>query len=59
MFLLLISILLWWRASFVERKDEQAAHEERKQFLPDWNYIRQRLEELNITDNGDSDKHSE
>jgi hypothetical protein len=44
-FLLLISILLWWRASFQERKDEQAAHDERKQFIADWSYIRQRLEE--------------
>jgi hypothetical protein len=44
-FLLLISILLWWRAGSVERKDEQAAHDERKQFIADWSYIRQRLEE--------------
>ena len=44
-FLLLISILLWWRAGFLERKDEQAAREERKRFVPDWSYIRQRLEE--------------
>ena len=44
-FLLLISIFLWWRASFLERKEEAAAREERKQFVPDWNYIRQRLEE--------------
>ncbi len=53
-FLLLISILLWWRASFVERKDEQAARDERNQFIPDWSYIRQRLEESNttVTDNG-------
>jgi hypothetical protein len=48
-FLLLISILLWWRASFLERKDEQAAHEARKQFIPDWTYIRQRLEESSTT----------
>jgi hypothetical protein len=45
-FLLLLSILLWWRASFVERKDELAAREERKQFIPDWSYIRQRLDEV-------------
>jgi hypothetical protein len=43
--LLLISIFLWWRASLVERQDEQAASEERKQFISDWAYIRQRLEE--------------
>jgi hypothetical protein len=50
----LLSILLWWRASLLERKDEQAAREERKQFIPDWSYIRQRLEESNTTmaDNG-------
>lgn len=50
-FLLLISILLWWRASLVERQDEQAARDERKQFLPDWNYIRQRLDESSTIDN--------
>ena len=44
-FLLLISIFLWWRAGFVERQDEQAARDERKRFVPDWSYIRQRLEE--------------
>jgi hypothetical protein len=53
-FLLLISILLWWRPSFLERKDEQAARDERKQFIPDWGYIRQRLDEstTTMTDNG-------
>jgi hypothetical protein len=50
-FLLLVSIGLWWRASFVERKEDQAAHEERKRFVPDWSYIRQRLEESSTMDN--------
>jgi hypothetical protein len=58
-FLLLISILLWWRAGFVERKDEQAASEERKRFVPDWSYIRQRLEETDTRDKGDFSKPSE
>ncbi len=58
-FLLLISILLWWRASFVERKDEQAAREAREQFIPDWGYIRQRLEESNTTVIGNSSQPSE
>lgn len=49
-FLLLISIFLWWRASFLERQDEQAARDERNRFVPDWSYIRQRLEE-STTDN--------
>ena len=57
-FLLMISIFLWWRAGFLERKDEEAAREERKQFTPDWSYIRQRLE-ANITDGGDPSKNSE
>ncbi len=57
-FLLLLSILLWWRASFLERQDEAAAHEERMQFIPDWNHIRERLE-ADVTYNGDSGKHSE
>jgi hypothetical protein len=58
-FLLLLSILLWWRASFLERKDEQAAREERKQFIPDWSYIRQRLDESTATDNGNLPNPSE
>ena len=45
-FLTLLSILLWWRAGFVERKDEQAAHEERNKFIPAWGYVRQRLDDL-------------
>jgi hypothetical protein len=50
-FLVLISIFLWWRASSQERKEEAAAREERKQFIPDWNYIRQRLEESGRAEN--------
>ena len=49
-FLLIISIFLWWRASFLERQDEQAARDERKKFVPDWSYIRQRLEESDVTE---------
>ena len=58
-FLLLLSILLWWRASFVEGKDEQAAREERNQFIPEWSYIRQRLEESSTTVIGNSSQPSE
>jgi hypothetical protein len=58
-FLLLISILLWWRASFVERKDEQGARDERNRFIPDWSYIRQRLEESSTTVTGNSSQPSE
>ena len=55
-FLLLISIFLWWRASFLDRQDEQAAREERNRFVPDWSYVRQRLEESSTTDNADSSR---
>jgi hypothetical protein len=58
-FLLLISILLWWRASFVERKDEQAAREVREQFISNWSYIRQRLEESSTPAIGNSSRPSE
>lgn len=60
-FLLLISILLWWRASFLERQDDQAAREKRKEFLPDWSYIRRRLEESTTTmnNNGNFSRPSE
>ncbi len=58
-FLLLISIFLWWRASLVERQEEQAAHEERKQFIPDWSYIQHRLEEPNTGVVGNSSQPSE
>jgi hypothetical protein len=58
-FLLLLSILLWWRASFLERKDEQAARDERKRFVPDWSYIRQRLEESSTPSSGNFPTASE
>ena len=58
-FLLVISILLWWRASFLERQDEQAARDERNRFIPDWSYIRQRLEEPNTIVIGNSSPPSE
>ncbi len=58
-FLLVISIFLWRRASSQERKEETAAREERKQFVPDWTFIRQRLEESGPIDNGNPTKASE
>jgi len=44
-FLSLISIFLWWRAGYEERRAEQRAQAQRNEFRPDWNYIRQRLDE--------------
>lgn len=41
----LLSIFLWWRAAFMERKAAQEAQAERNKFRADWNYVRERLEE--------------
>lgn len=44
-FLCLLAIFLWWRAGYVEQQAAREAQAERSAFLPDWNYIRHRLEE--------------
>ncbi len=44
-FLCLLAIFLWWRAAYVERQADREAAAERRAFVPDWNYLRQRLEE--------------
>lgn len=44
-FLCLLAIFLWWRAGYVEQQAAREAQAERSAFIPDWNYIRQRLEE--------------
>jgi hypothetical protein len=40
-----LSIFMWWRASYLEQKADRLAQEEQKSFRADWNYLRQRLEE--------------
>ncbi len=44
-FLCLLAIFLWWRAGYAEQQAEREAAAERRAFVPDWNHIRQRLEE--------------
>ena len=44
-FLALTSLFLWWRAGHLEQQAEQEAQAERNRFQPNWDYIRQRLEE--------------
>ncbi len=44
-FLSLLSIFLWWRAAFMERKAERDAQSLRNDFRPDWNYLQERLQE--------------
>jgi hypothetical protein len=44
----LLSIFLWWRAAYMERKAEREAQELRRAFRPDWNYLRERLQEQEI-----------
>ena len=41
----LLSIFLWWRAGHEEQRAEREAKAERNKFRPDWDYLRQRLEE--------------
>ncbi len=44
-FLSLLSIFLWWRAAFMERKAEREAQSLRNSFRPDWGYLQERLQE--------------
>jgi hypothetical protein len=44
-FFLLISVFLWWRAGYEEQRAEREAQTRRNDFRPEWEYIRQRLEE--------------
>ncbi len=41
----LLSIFLWWRAGFMEQKDEREAQVTRRAFRPDWSYLDERLQE--------------
>lgn len=45
LFLSLLSIFLWWRAAFMERKAEIEAQSLRNSFRPDWTYLQGRLQE--------------
>jgi hypothetical protein len=51
-FLALLSMFLWWRAGYVEREADREAQDQRRAFVADWNYIRERLEESEITPAG-------
>jgi hypothetical protein len=44
-FLSLLSIFLWWRAAYVERQADAEAQAQRRAFVADWSYIRERLDE--------------
>jgi hypothetical protein len=44
----LLSIFLWWRAAYMERKAEREAQDLRRDFRPEWNYLRERLQEQEI-----------
>jgi len=44
-FFALVSLFLWWRAGYEEQRAEREAQNERNAFRPEWDYIRQRLEE--------------
>ena len=46
LFLSGLSIFIWWRAGYEERKADKAARAERKQFIAEWSYFEQRAEEL-------------
>ncbi len=40
-----LSIFLWWRAAHEEQRAERESQAKRNEFQPNWDYIRQRLEE--------------
>lgn len=44
-FLLLLSIVLWWRAGYMEQQAEREAQSARNAFRPDWAYLQERLQE--------------
>jgi cytochrome c-type biogenesis protein CcmH/NrfG len=48
-FLSLLSIFLWWRAGFMEQKEEREAQAIRDAFRPDWTYLQERLQESDHT----------
>ncbi|HLI64552.1 MAG TPA: hypothetical protein VKV05_14250 [Terriglobales bacterium] len=47
LFLAALSIALWWWAGYAEKQAESAAQAERSKFRAEWDYLQQRLEELN------------
>ena len=47
--LALLSLLLWWRAGLAERRAEEEARQQRKDFRADWDYFRERLEGAEAT----------
>lgn len=47
-FFLLLSGLLWWRAGYEEQRVEREAQSQRSAFRPEWEYIRERLEEAGV-----------
>jgi len=49
----LLSIFLWWRAAFMERKAAQEAQAERNKFQADWSYLQARLEESETSPAGE------
>ena len=42
-FLLLLSIFLWWRAGYMEQQAEREAQSTRNAFRADWTYLQERL----------------
>jgi cytochrome c-type biogenesis protein CcmH/NrfG len=44
-FLLLLSIFLWWRAGYMEQQAEREAQSTRNAFRADWTYLQERLQE--------------
>jgi len=45
LFLVLLSIFLWWRAAYMERKADAESQSARKSYRPEWNYLQERFEE--------------
>ena len=41
----LLSVFLWWRAGYAEQQAEREAQAQRNRFRPDWDYVRQRIED--------------
>lgn len=50
LFFAALSIFLWWRAGYEEQQADRAAQSKRNEFQPNWDYLRDRLEEMSDTE---------
>jgi len=47
-FFVLLSAFLWWRVGYEDQRAEREAQAQRSAFRPEWDYLRERLEEAGV-----------